>query len=70
MKNWKLGFVIVAGAVLMGAGAGGRAALWANPEGDSLGAPQTVPVALAELKPSADADADNGPGCAESALTR
>jgi hypothetical protein len=73
MKHWKeIGFVVVASAaVLLGAGAGGRAALWASPDGDpSLVAPQSVPVTVADMQPTADADADNGPGCAESALNR
>ncbi len=30
--------------------------------------PAVAEVALADTQPTADADADNGPGCAESAL--
>lgn len=74
MKDWKLmGFAAVASAaVLFSAGANGRAAVWATPEGQAevQVAPERVVVALADLQPSADADADNGPGCAESALSR
>jgi hypothetical protein len=73
MKDWKLmGFVAVASAaVLFSAGANGRAALWATPEGQAgVQAPQSEVVALADLQPSADADADNGPGCVESAFNR
>jgi hypothetical protein len=73
MKNWKeIGVVVVASAgFLLAAGAGGRAALWASPDGDpSLEAPQSVPVTFADSQPTAAADADNGPGCAESALNR
>ncbi|MGO8971822.1 MAG: hypothetical protein ACLQDQ_19865 [Myxococcaceae bacterium] len=32
------------------------------------GRPAAVEVAQADTQPTADADADNGPGCAESAL--
>jgi hypothetical protein len=73
MKNWKeIGVVVFASAAfLLGAGAGGRAALWASPDGDSsLEVAQSVPVTFADLQPTADADADNGPGCTESALNR
>jgi len=73
MKDWKLmGFVAVASAaVLFGAGTNGRAAIWASPDGDGdFQAAQPAVVALADLQPTADADADNGPGCAESALSR
>jgi hypothetical protein len=73
MKDWKMmGFVAVASAaVLFGAGASGRAAIWASPVGEvDFQASQPTVVALADLQPTADADADNGPGCAESALSR
>jgi hypothetical protein len=73
MKDWKkMGFIAVASAaVLVGGAAGGRAAIWATPEGDAnFRALQSAMVALADRQPTADADADNGPGCAESALSR
>jgi hypothetical protein len=73
MKDWKImGFVAVASAaVLFGAGANGRAAIWATPDGEAdVQAPQLTVVAFADLQPSADADADNGPGCVESAFSR
>jgi hypothetical protein len=73
MKNWKeIGLILVASAAfLLGAGAGGRAALWTSPEGEtSFKAAQSEPVTFADVQPSAAAEADNGPGCAESALNR
>jgi hypothetical protein len=73
MKNWKLiGFSAVASAALLaGAGASGRSAAWATPEGDAqLVAPAAMEVAFADTQPTPDAAADNGPGCVESALNR
>jgi hypothetical protein len=72
MKNWKIGFLVVASAVLLvGAGAGGRAAIRGTPEGDfQVHAPQSTAVALTDRQPTGDAEADRGPGCAESELNR
>ena len=71
MKNWKMsGLVAVAsGAVFLFAGAAGRSAVWANPEGEArVEAQQPARVAVSDRQATADADADNGPGCAESVL--
>jgi hypothetical protein len=72
MKHWKVGFLVVtAAALLVGAGAGGRAAVWAAPEGaGEVVASQPNAVALADSLPTGDADAEKGFGCAEAALTR
>jgi hypothetical protein len=70
MKNWQRGFLVVgSAALLVGAGAGGRAAIWATPEaGVQMQAPQSTAVALTDRQPTTDAEADNGPGCAEAGL--
>jgi hypothetical protein len=72
MKNWQIGSLVVASAALLiGVGAGGRAAIWCTPEGavEAQAVPPTA-IALLDLQPTADAESDNGPGCVESALNR
>jgi hypothetical protein len=72
VKNWKIGFLVVASAALLvSAGAGGRAAIWGTPGGDTpMQSPRSTAIALTDRQPTADAEADNGPGCAESGLNR
>jgi hypothetical protein len=66
MKNWKMsGLVVVASAaVLLFAGAEGRSVARTAPEAQARQL-----VALSDRVATADAYADNGPGCAESALS-
>jgi hypothetical protein len=72
MKNWKIGFLIVGSvALLVSAGAGGRAAIGSTPAGDiHVQAPHSPALALADRQPTAAADSDTGPGCAESGLNQ
>jgi hypothetical protein len=72
VKNWKIGFLVVASAALLvSAGAAGRAAILVTPGGDTpVQAPPSTALALTDRQPTADAETDNGPGCAESGLNR
>jgi hypothetical protein len=69
MKNWRIGiFMLACAGVLIGAGASGRAATWANPEGDGqVQAPESNEVAVSNRQPTADAESANG---AESAVSQ
>ena len=73
MKNWKIGSLVVASAALLiGAGASSsRAALWTSPaDVVQVQVLQPTAVAVTDRQAPADAEADNGPGCAESSLSR
>jgi hypothetical protein len=72
MRNWKILFLVVASAALfVTAGTAGRASVRVAPDGDfQKQARLSTAVALVDRHPTADAEADNGPGCAESALNR
>ncbi len=68
MNDWKkVGLVVVASAaVVLLAGAGGRSAVRTTPEAEAhVQASHTLSI---DRVATSDADADNGPGCAESAL--
>ena len=71
MNDWKkVGVVVVAAAgMVLLVGAGGRSTGWGIPEAQAhLQILEKVSAAPADRVATAAADADNGPGCAESAL--
>ena len=62
MKNWKsIVLVLGSAAVLVAAGAGGRAASWTTSEGDDLlEAVQPTDAPVSDGQPTADANGTNG----------
>jgi len=62
MKNWKFGILVLASVVvLIGAGAEGRAAIWAAPEGDGqLQSPDSTDATALVGQPTADAQGATG----------
>jgi len=67
MKTWtKLGWMSVMSVSLFALAGCAKASAETAPVDDARTV--TIEGAPAETQPTADADADNGPGCAESAL--
>jgi hypothetical protein len=60
---------IASAALLAFAGSNGRSAAWAAPEEARVQA-ESAAVVLADQQPTSAAENDNGPGCAEAALSR
>jgi hypothetical protein len=72
MKNWRTGVLgLVSAAVLIGAGAGGRAAIWATPEGDGeVEAPHSTEVTVSNGRPTVGPEGGNGAARTESRRNR
>ncbi len=69
MKNWRIGvFVLASAGVLIAAGASGRAATWATPEGD--GEVQALDSSAVTVNGQTTADAENVSRADSSALQR
>ncbi len=67
MKTWKnFGWMSVASIALFALAGCSQAV--AESRSDEQLRPASVEVAQADTQPTSDAEADNGPGCAESAL--
>lgn len=72
MNDWKNVGLAVFASIAIGtfAAAGGRSALPTSPEASRVHAARTAEVTSADRVATSDAERDNGPGCAESALSR
>ncbi len=72
MKDWKNVGLAVFASIAIGtfATAGGRSAIPTSREASRVQAARTVEVTRVDRVATSDAERDNGPGCAESALSR
>lgn len=71
MKNLRMFSLvtIAAAGLLFFTGSHGRSAAWAAPEEARVQA-ESAAIVLADRQPTSAAEDDNGPGCAEAALSR